>query len=239
MKKMKYAVAVALLMAGASQASVLTALNWDSNNASNTPGVVYQQFTVTSAVDGNDILYSWTRTGNLDGGTVNDTLSFDLRAKAWTGSSFDGTDVTLGTSYNLGNDYSGTGTPNQHFGPSGDIDNNQSFQLSMENISFTQGEALGWVATFDGFSAISKYAAEAETVYFGTAGAEVRTADGAAQNFTGPLQVLTVSMIGSDNNNRFRDVDFSFTTAIPEPATLGMVAAFGGGILFIRRLLQM
>lgn len=35
------------------------------------------------------------------------------------------------------------------------------------------------------------------------------------------------------------NLDGSFTvTAIPEPATLGLVAAFGGGILFIRRFMQ-
>ncbi|MDF7826806.1 hypothetical protein P4B35_22455 [Pontiellaceae bacterium B12227] len=237
MKKTACALSACLLMAGAAQATVISVANWDGNNASDT-GVVYNQFTVTSAVDGNDILYSWTRTGNLDGGTINDTLSFDLRLEAWTGSSYTSPDVTLGTAYNLGNDYTGTGSPQQHFGPGGDLDNNQSFQLSIENVSFTQGEALGWGATFDGFSAISKFIAESEDVYFGADNAEVVNVATANQPFTGPLQVLTVSMIGSDNNNRFRDLDFSFTTAIPEPAVLSFIAIFGGGLLVSRRLFK-
>ena len=33
-------------------------------------------------------------------------------------------------------------------------------------------------------------------------------------------------------------IDDVTVSAIPEPATLGMVAAFGGGILFIRRKLM-
>ena len=227
MKHMKYIWVLSLLMAGVAQASVLTVSNWDGHNT-NTYMTVW---TVTAAADGNDILYSWSRTGDLDGlGGADDTLTFDLRHKAFTGSSFSSPDVTLGTSFDL------AGAAAQHFGPGGDLDNNQSFQLSIESISFTQGESLGWVASFDGFTDLAKYTTEDETVYFGTIGAEVVT--NSAVTFPSAQQVLTVSMIGSDNGNRFRDLDFSVTTAIPEPATLGLVAFMGGGLFFIRRLIQ-
>ena len=41
-----------------------------------------------------------------------------------------------------------------------------------------------------------------------------------------------------NNLSRFRVTDLQ-VNAIPEPATLGLVAAFGGGILFLRRFLQL
>ena len=202
-----------LLMAGTVRASVLTVNNWDGNNVSSN----WNQWAVSAASNGNDIVYSWSRTGNLDGGTVNDTLSFDLRLKAWTGSSFDGTNVTLGTVYNIAGDKNlSTNAPNQHFGSGGDLDNNQSFQLGIENISFTQGEGNGWVAGFDGFSAVSRFAGEAgDTFYFGIDHAETITTTNTVANmpYAAPVQVLTVT--ATDNNNRFRDLDFSFTTTEP------------------------
>lgn len=238
MKKILCALSVYLMMAGAAQAKVINITNWDGNNAS-VEGLTYPfEWNVKAADSGNDVLYTFTRTGDLDDiGASDDTLTFDLRLKAWTGSSFDGTDVTLGTVYDLSGDWDSSvaaNTPQQHFGPGGDIDNNQSYQLSMENISFVQGENLGWDAAFDGFSAISKYGTDNTTYYFGTTEAEsvFMTGDGDTV-FSGPLDILTVT--ATANGNRFRDLDFGFTTAIPEPATLGLVVAFGGGILFVRR----
>ncbi|MEI6891521.1 MAG: PEP-CTERM sorting domain-containing protein [Pontiella sp.] len=228
---------IGFLAVGAAQASVISLINWHGNLA-NDAGEDFNQFTVSSAIDGNDIVYSWSRTGDLDGQGMEDTLSFDLRLKAWTGSSYAALDVTLGTAYNLGADYSGVGSPSQHFGPGGDLDNNQSFQLSLENINFTQGEELGWTASFDGFSVISKYGG-ASNFYVGTTGAEAFLSQGNGNlGFTGPLDVLTITSIGV-NNSRFRSLGFSFTTAIPEPTSLGLIAAFGGGIIFVRRRLSM
>lgn len=228
MKKIVQLVGICFLLAGATHASVLSVINWDGNNT----GTYFSVWNVTAAADGNDVVYSWTRTGDLDGlGTADDTLTFDLRHKAFTGSSYSDPDVTLGTSYNLG------GATDQHFGPAGDLDNNQSFRLSMEKISFTQGEALGWTATFDGFSAISKYGSDAN-YYVGIDDAEVFLAQGDGTfPFTGPLDTLVITSSGL-NNSRFRDLGFSYTTGIPEPATLGLVALFGGGILFVRRRLS-
>ncbi|WP_162030973.1 MULTISPECIES: PEP-CTERM sorting domain-containing protein [unclassified Lentimonas] len=176
-----------------------------------------------------------TRTGDLDGGTVDDTLTFDLRLKGFTGSSYTSPDVTLGTAYDLSADWDSVydattnpvPTPLQHFGPGGDIDNNQSFQLSIENIFFDQGEGDGWAATFDGFSAISKYGTDNTTYYFGTTAAEsiFMTGDGDA-GFSGPVDVLTVT--ATANGNRFRDLDFAFTTAIPEPGTYALLPGLTG-----------
>ncbi|MEI6891522.1 MAG: putative glycoside hydrolase [Pontiella sp.] len=196
------------------QAAVITVSNWDGNNVG-----AWGNWTISATNSGSDILYSWSRTGDLDGGTLEDIFSFDLRLKAWTESSYAVQDMILGTAYNLGADYSGTNSPNQHFGPGGDLDNNQSLQLSVENINFTQGEGLGWTASFDGFSAISKYGGNS-SYYVGTTGAEAFLSQGNGNlGFTGPLDVLTITSIGV-NNSRFRDLDFSFMMASPErPST--------------------
>ncbi|MEM7391735.1 MAG: Ig-like domain-containing protein, partial [Verrucomicrobiota bacterium] len=168
--------------------------NWDGHNI----GTFATVWTVSAATNGNDVLYSWTRTGDLDGLGTDDTLSFDLRLRTYTGSSFDGTDVNLGTAYNVAGD-TDLNPPNQHFGPNGDIDNNQSFQLSIENISYTQGEGLGWEAAFGGFTAISKYGGDSD-YYVGAADAEVFLAQGDGDfPFTGPLDVLTVTSSGVNN----------------------------------------
>ncbi len=220
------AIGFLLVMNGLASAAVVSVNNWDGHQT----GTYASVWTISAAADGNDVVYSWSRTGNLDGLGTNDTLSFDLRHEAFTGSSFSSPNVTLGSSFDLG------GATNQHFGPNGDLDNNQSFRLSIENITFTQGEGLGWEATFNGFSDMAKFISEAEDVYIGTTDAEIVSAAGVP--LSSPLQVLTVSMIGSDNANRFRDFDFAFTTAeaaaVPEPSSFA--ALIGGiGLLAFRR----
>ena len=55
-------------------------------------------FTVTTSTTGNTVIHSFTQTGDLDGaGIADDTLSFDLVTNAFTDSTFDGTNVSLGT----------------------------------------------------------------------------------------------------------------------------------------------
>lgn len=197
------------------------------------------QFTVTVVADGNDWLYSWTKTGDLDGlGLADDTLSFDLRSSAFTGSSYSAEtgDVTLGTAF----DYSVGGTVttpvDQHFGPDYDIDTDQSFQLSIENISFTQGEALGWGASFAGFTAMGIYSdpAGTETFYIGTLGAETITPAASGLTFSSAQQVLTVTSV--QNSKRIRDIDFAFTIAIPESSSYALLAGLTGlAFVMVRR----
>ncbi len=66
----------------------------------------------------------------------------------------------------------------------------------------------------------------------------VQYATGAAYRDQGTNEdLVTLGMKGnSDSTTGFARVDN--ITVIPEPATLGMVAAFGGGLLFIRRRLM-
>ncbi|BDS05875.1 hypothetical protein NT6N_09150 [Oceaniferula spumae] len=224
MKKILYTAGTCLLATGLAQSATFAITNWDGNGSDTT----FSGFAVSAAVaDGNDLIYTWTRSGNLDGmGPANDTLSFDLRHEAFTGSSYSSPNVTLGNSHDLG------GVSLQHFGPGGDLDNNQSFRLSIENIVFTQGEALGWEATFDGFSDINRFGGSGTAdYYFGTTGAETVVGGG---NFTGPVQVLTVT--STTANSRFRNLDFAITTAeaIPEPSSAALVG-LGGLALILRR----
>ena len=170
---------------------------------------------ISAAPSGKDILYTWTRTGDLDGGTRNDTLSFDLRLRAFTGSSYRAPHVTLGRRYDFGAEWdskvSGS-TPNQHFGTGGDLDMNQSFQLSIENIKFVQGEAWGWDATFNGFSEVSRFGREKSLFYFGVKNAEaIRSKGNGSSGYSGPVNKLTVT--ATTNANRFRDLYFAFTIA--------------------------
>lgn len=48
---------------------------------------------------------------------------------------------------------------------------------------------------------------------------------------------MTIAAVddGGNANTRFEGFDANFTSTIPEPATLGMVAAFGAGIFFVSR----
>ncbi len=217
MKKTILLAGICLVTNGAVNAATINFNNFAGN--ATTSGI----FAVSSAIDGNDVVYTFTGTGDIDGlGGSNDTFTFDLRHEAFTGSSLSGSDVILGTSFDL------AGSTEQHFGPANDLDNNQSFQLSIENINFVQGEGLGYVASFDGFTDFDKFINEAEDVYFGTTNAiVVNAADVPIPG--GSQEVLTVSIIGGDAGNRFRNLDFGFTVdAIPEPSS---TALFGLGCL--------
>ncbi|MFC5051811.1 PEP-CTERM sorting domain-containing protein [Rubritalea spongiae] len=232
--KSLFGAAALMSMAGVSQAAIVNAgINWEAADIGQSGET--NQFMVTVAADGNDWLYTWTKTGDLDGlGNAADTLSFNLRSSAYTGSSFDGTDLSLGTAF----DYSVGGTvttpADQHFGPDYDLDTNQSFQLSIENIVYTSGDGGPETAVFNGFSAISVYAnpAGAQTFYVGTTGAEVLTPSGVDLGFS-PVDVLTVT--STVNAKRLRDLDFSFeVAAVPEPSSVALLG-IGFGALALRR----
>lgn len=94
-------------------------------------------------------MFTFTQTGDLDGlGNTTDTLSFDLCHEAFVGSSFDGTNVTLGTSFDQTLGGILIVPANQHFGPNNDangendLDTNERFQLSIENLVYTYAALL-------------------------------------------------------------------------------------------------
>ena len=221
------ALAAGLLGAALSaQAVTHDVINWGPSTTG-----TYVDWSIASSADGDDVLYTFTQTGDMDGlGSIDDTLSIVLRHEGFTGSSFDGTDVTLGTSFNLN-----IAALGDNFGPDGDIDNNQSFQVSIDSVSFVQGESLGWVATFDGFSQILSTTSLGVVNYMGTVGAQTITGiTGNQQLNLADLEVLTLT--ATSNNNRFRSLDFSVTTAVPEPATYALLGGLLAlGFVMVRR----
>lgn len=89
---------------------------------------------------GDPTTYSFTLVNDLDGSGVDDTLTFDFVYTIYTGSTISGGDVTLGTTETIAS------TGNSHFGqyPTDDPDLNtlstgDSFRLSIQNISYTDG----------------------------------------------------------------------------------------------------
>ena len=111
---------------------------------------------VSSAVGGPTI-YSFTLINDLDGGGINDTLTFDLVYTLYTGSTISGGNVTLGPTVAL----SGLTT---HFGQNyvGEPDINtlqagDSFSLSIQNINYTDGEGNPDIARFLGFEDMHKF----------------------------------------------------------------------------------
>ena len=119
----------------ASQAATVSINSFDAQHTS-TSGFSINH---AHAVDGT-VTYSFSITGNLDGGTVNDTMSFDLVYKLYTGSTISGSDVTLGTQVAHAQDP----ITNSHFMNAyvGDTNTNtlttgDSMTMEITNISYT------------------------------------------------------------------------------------------------------
>eukprot|EP00903_Cladosiphon_okamuranus_P004032 g4030.t1 len=191
-------------------------------------------FAVTiSALDDGARTYTLTQTGNLDGGTTDDTLTFDLVYRAYTGSTFDGTDVTLGTA----------ATPsitnvNWH---SNTFTTGNTLSLSIANVSYTDGEG-DETLSFGGFTAINpiSYAGTPAgdiDYYVGLLGATTITGDPTfvadlTSNGTSPTLYFTAA----GGPVRLRNVDFQFeTSAIPEPSSTALLGLGLAGTLLLRR----
>lgn len=180
-------------------------------------------FTVTTtSTDGaTPTVYRFTRTGDLDGGTADDTLSFDFVYTIYTGSSISGTDVTLGAPRPLA-----SGSFDVHFMQdyvgdtnTGALAAGESFTVVIQNIVYTDGEGDGEVATFSGFDAVSKFGTGDAAVLIGTADASsvpVDAATGSVIPLGGvPDLTLTTSITSGATVQRLRDLDFSFEVAQP------------------------
>ena len=141
------------------------------------------EFSVTPSA-GDPTTYSFTHTANMDGGTINDTFTFDLVYTMYTGSTFDGNDVTLGSSVAL-NDFNNPHFMNNYVG---DTDTNQvaagdSFTANITNIVYSSGEGFTSPGvSFRGFNTISKFGDGDDDLLLGTTAATtlaVPTATGA------------------------------------------------------------
>ncbi|MGJ8656616.1 MAG: PEP-CTERM sorting domain-containing protein [Akkermansiaceae bacterium] len=175
--------------------------------------------TVSALVDGART-FSFTQTGDLDGGSIDDTLSFNLVYEAYTGSTFDGTDVTLGTA--------STPNVNNVNWHNNEFTSGNTLSLAVTDIVYTDGEG-DETLSFDGFTAInptnySSAVAGDVDYYVGLLGATTITGDptftaNLTSSGTGPLYFTA-----SDGPVRLRNLDFQFETSpIPEPSSTALL----------------
>ena len=226
---------IALLSLVKLNAEILTISGWEMrriasladpfagvNFASSTTGNVNAGTVVSYVGDetNGDHTFTFDITADLDNDAIDDTFSFLLRVEAFTGSTFDEVtnEVTLGTEYDLFVDGAPT-TANQHFGPGFDLDNGQSFRLSIESISYQRGGVdLDESFSFTGFTNVGRFGGAGGTAYYGLTDVESITHDviGPA-NFSGPVTELVVT--SNINNVRYRDLNFQFNIAGSEVLT--------------------
>lgn len=232
-----------------SHGAVITFTTFDAHGSGSNyqlDGVNAGSFAVTSS-QGDPTTYSFSQTADLDGGTVNDTLTFDFVYTIYTGSTISGGDVILGTSQPLTNP-----SANSHFGQNyvgdgvdpGTSTNNleagDSFKLSIQNIVYTDGEGDGDIANFLGFVDMHKFGGGTDDLLLGTTGYTNLTvgASGLAVDFGGYVAgdlVLTTSIASGSTAQRLRDLQFTFETVpVPEPSSTALLG-LGLSSLLLRR----
>ena len=172
--------------------------------------------TTTHAASGMDYIYTTTLTGDIDGfGDATDTLSFDLRVKGYTGSSYDGADITLGTQYTLTYaDLSDTSF-------STSLADGESLQFSVENINFSSSNITS--VDFTGFERVIFSANNGAYAYIGTTDAAISSATSGAEHSLRDTntEVLTVTNLGdTDGFNVYNFPPLFEVNVIPEPSSL-------------------
>ncbi|MEP2777535.1 MAG: PEP-CTERM sorting domain-containing protein [Luteolibacter sp.] len=229
-----------LLFVSALSALTLSAnaatINIDNLSASDAGNTV-SGFTVTGSLTDDTYTFSFTQTGDLDGGLGgDDTLEFDLIYNSYTGSTFDGTDVTLGTTQTTAR----TTNVNWH---SNGFDNGNTLSLQIANVAYTSAEST---VAFNGFTQLRlvRYASTPAgdiDYYVGLAGATTVTVDpsggfGSPASLTSNGTSDTLYFTAADGPARLRNADFNFeTSAIPEPTTPAMILGGLGMLALIRR----
>ncbi len=198
-----------------------------ANLAPNDSGNIVSGFTVSGgALVGSTRTFTLTQTGDLDSGTLDDTLSFDLIYNAYTGSTFSGGDVTLGTA--------STPNVNNVNWHNNNFTTGNTLSLEVANISYADGEG-DETAVFNGFTSIRSISFGAGPTtpagdidyYVGLVGATTVTGDptftpSLTSNGTSPTLFFTAA----NGPVRLRDIDLQFetvTAAVPEPSSFALI----------------
>jgi hypothetical protein len=202
--------------------------------------------TVARTLVSGDYLYAIGYTGaDFDGDTVNDTLNFTVRVNAKrNGAVVYGATANTSTATIGGNNTDvmlSTGAANLNAWNTGSdvIVADGSMIFTVEGASVSTGQGVDPVS-FSGVFMEEARSRDHKTVIGAGSGLPgyLYHADKAISVSPGISTLFVSNGAGANDAVGVRDVDFS-VTVIPEPATLGLVAAFGGGLLFIRRVLQL
>ncbi|MDF7823869.1 hypothetical protein P4B35_07575 [Pontiellaceae bacterium B12227] len=253
MKKILCALGACLLMAGTSYAGAITFADFNNLDFSggNTvtedgSGSVTSITKTTVDADNTNFLVTYT---DADGtltfnllveGFTGSTASTSVTMPGWLSTATDGS-ATLGTtSAAVGTVATATGNA---FGVGTGMATGSSLRFSIAGpIAYTGGSAV-----FDGFTdvTVQETGGRDHQCVLGLGDSGLSSAGwdspGAYTLDAGDPDVLVITSSSATEVLTWgvNDVGFQFTTAIPEPATLGMVVAFGGGLLFVRRILQL
>ncbi|MFC5049587.1 PEP-CTERM sorting domain-containing protein [Rubritalea spongiae] len=196
-------------------------------------------FTVSTVADGNDLLYTITGTGDLDGlGLVDDTFTAVLRLSAVSGSDYGVTvtdELTLGVTDVTNLDPAAV---NRIGKAQADT---ETFIFSIDSTTYTRGEGYTNDVTFNGFDEITTYGSETgQQGYTGTGASAVAWSGARGTNIDlGGVQTAYLTNIGGAGTQTYRLLDFSFdldnsTVAVPEPSSMALLG-FGAITLIARR----
>lgn len=253
---MRYAMLVALLAIGSVHADVIGSDNFDDagtyvnrtitggNNSANITFNIVSRANVnnaamidTSVAAGGNIAYNASDTLGFLGTNKTDNVFGMYRA---------GAAKTLVYTFNISN-YTNLNVA-MDWAISGDIaDKNTSMSYSIDGAAATTVFDIGtsganWNETMDNGTVLDRN--RRGTVLVNGVSATSLTDEFQTYNpvLDGSGSVLTLTFIMNDTVGGYGGIGLDNLvlngTVIPEPATLGLIAAFGGGILFIRRLLQ-
>ena len=203
-------------------------------------------FTITTTTDTatDTVTYSFSQTADLDGGSIDDIFTFDLVVNAYTDSTFDGTDVTLGSTNGIPNTITpNTITQNWH---NNTYDDGDTIRFTVNNISYIDGEGDEDIV-FNGFSSIRSVSFDNGTVstptgdidyYVGLNGAATITGDPSfnIDLITSNGASDTLYLTAGGGPVRLRDLDFTFDTVpVPEPSSAILLGLGLSGVMLHRK----